>query len=328
MNRTSTQDWILWRALRIAIVCTIVQWFVKNTHPILGHWILITLVIIANIDVGSSLWKMFDRAIGVTAGCSLGFILGATIIQFHYNFVYLAVLWVFLAWYALGFRYQIAFFFMMLMLTSLFYILSPVGESAREILTYRVVNIYIGLLIGFVVELAFPINRSSTKLHASLQQHWGGLCHVIKQLTQPDFDQQLQKITTDNSRYIENVSLSNFEKVLFHNEAPRLKKLAQITFQFSMQLSNLHHLLTSEALTLEEKKQIQLLLTTLTEEMQTPSQQPIDFSKIHLKSTVDILKNLSELVQTWWETKGPNLAVISHSTPSALDNASRPYKKK
>jgi len=336
-NSMTATDWILWRALRIAVVCTMVQWAIKETHILLGHWILITLVIIANIDVGSSFSKMFDRVVGVTAGCSLGFILGTTLIQFHYDFVYLAVLWVFIGWYTLIFRYQIAFFFMMLMLTSLFYILSPAGHSAREILTYRVVNIYIGVLIGFVIELVFPINRANTKLTITLQQHWKELAEFIQTLSKPgsslltnhgDFDRHCQQLSSNCFHYVDSISLSNFERVLFHADSKRIKNMTDIHLQFIMQLSNLHHLLSSATLTQDDKNTVRRRMKLLSKAMQSNEIYVTRPQRLQSKATMDVLNSLFNLVAKWQAITRSSRVVTSHSRPSVSDNASPPHMKK
>lgn len=95
----SKHNWVMYRALRTAVIVTIAFYIVNQVHVPIGRWMVLSIVIVSNINYGASIKKALERVIGTIIGCAAGYLIGITILHYHFDFVYTIPLWIFLAWY-------------------------------------------------------------------------------------------------------------------------------------------------------------------------------------------------------------------------------------
>lgn len=156
--------WMIYRALRTAVLITIAYFIVNTVHLPVGRWMVLTIAIVSNINFGASVKKAIERVMGTILGCAAGYILGVTVIHYHYWFVYTFPLWIFLAWYLVIFSYDWVMFFGMIMVTTILYVAAIPGTDIQQLLIARAVDIGIGVLVALCAEMILPVRKSEHDL--------------------------------------------------------------------------------------------------------------------------------------------------------------------
>lgn len=155
------------RAVRLSISLSaafIIAYFARIQHV---SWICFSVIVISQVNLGSTLRKASHRLYGTIAGALLGYVLAHALFSQHIAFLYLDYIILYLMFLAYYTNYAYTMCFATTLVVSTYYILTPIGITVDQYILARVFDTLLGISIGLLGEiLIFPSSMLTTlRLH-------------------------------------------------------------------------------------------------------------------------------------------------------------------